>query len=260
MNMEMSPAKVQGIGDEGSRQRANHCEPEYMSLIPSDDNQIKSSRPTKIIVYFHGNAEDVGYSYELLVKMSVTYKCSVLAVEYPGYGIYRTESADAETLMINAQLVMQFLIEVQHYAEKDIILIGRSMGSGPACQLAVQYPSISALILLSPYTSLKQAVKTLLGTLASLIVRERFENIKLIEKVRCPTLIIHGQADEVIHESHAIALHQNCGGPSKLIMPAGMTHNDCEMQKDLIKPIEQFFIESNVMPTITEGAIRTIKQ
>ena len=47
-----------------------------------------STRPTKIIVYFHGNAEDVGISYEFLVKMSVTFKCSILAVEYPGYGIY----------------------------------------------------------------------------------------------------------------------------------------------------------------------------
>ena len=81
---------------------------------------------------------------------------------------------------------------MQKYNEKDIILIGRSMGSGPACALAVEYSSVSALVLLSPYTSLRQAVKTLLGTLASLIVRERFENLKLIEKVQCPTLLIHG--------------------------------------------------------------------
>jgi abhydrolase domain-containing protein 17 len=70
-----------------------------------------------------------------------------------------------------------------------------------------------------------------------MLVRERFENIEVIKKVRCPTLIIHGQADAVIHESHAIRLHENCGGPSKLIMPANMTHNDFEMQQDLIKPI-----------------------
>lgn len=157
-----------------------------------DETAVDATKPTKIIVYFHGNAEDVGISYELLVKMSVTFHCSVIAVEYPGYGIYRTENADAETLMTNAHLVMQYLIRVLHYSEKDIILMGRSMGSGPACELAVKYPSVSALVLLSPYTSLKQAVKTLLGTLASLIVRERFENIKLIQKVRCPTLLIHG--------------------------------------------------------------------
>ena len=41
-------------------------------------------------------------------------------------------------------------------------------------------------------------------------------------------------------------------------MPAGMTHNDCEMQKDIIKPIEQFFLESNVLPTVTEGTILKI--
>ena len=150
---------------------------------------------------------------------------------------------------------MQFLIEVLGYCEKDIILVGRSMGSGPACALATEYTHISALILLSPYTSLRQVAKSFIGTLASLFVRERFENLKLIEKVRCPTLIIHGQADELIPDSHAIQLYETCGGPSKLIMPEGMTHNEFSMQKDIIKPMEQFFVESNVIPTVTEGNI-----
>ena len=61
---------------------------------------------TKVIVYFHGNAEDVGHSYEFFVRISVTFKCSVLAVEYPGYGIYGTEAADAETIQLNAELVL----------------------------------------------------------------------------------------------------------------------------------------------------------
>ena len=43
-------------------------------------------------------------------------------------------------------------------------------------------------------------------------------------------------------------------------MPAGMTHNDCEMQKDLIKPIEQFFLESNIATTVTEGNIVKIRR
>ena len=38
-------------------------------------------------------------------------------------------------------------------------------------------------------------------------------------------------------------------------MPVGMTHNECDMSKDLIKPIGQFFLESNVVPTVTEGTI-----
>ena len=37
-----------------------------------------------------------------------------------------------------------------------------------------------------------------------------------------------------------------------------MTHNEFDMQKDIIRPIEQFFLESNVVPTVTEGNIFTI--
>jgi fermentation-respiration switch protein FrsA (DUF1100 family) len=134
------------------------------------------------------------------------------------------------------------------------------MGSGPTCALAADNPGVQALVLLSPYTSLKQAVKTILGTLASLIVRERFENFEVIKNVRCPTLIIHGQADTLLHESHAIQLHDNCGGPCKLIMPATMTHNDFDIQTDLIDPLKQFFLESNVVPTLGVGSILKLKR
>lgn len=71
--------------------------------------------------------------------------------------------------------------------------MGRSMGSGPACSLAAHYGFLTpALILVSPYTSLKKAVKSLLGSFPSIFVRERFDNLETIKKVRCPTLIIHG--------------------------------------------------------------------
>ena len=81
------------------------------------------------------------------------------------------------------------------------------MGTGPACEIASNFKKVSALILISPYTSLKAATRTLLGSLASLLVRERFDNLTAIEKVRCPTLIIHGQADTLIPDTHAIDLH-----------------------------------------------------
>lgn len=178
-------------------------------LIKVQESTSKSddTRGTKVILYFHGNAEDVSHTYELLVKLSVTFKCSVLAVEFPGYGVYKTEPSDADIVKLDSELVLQFLVRHLKYDLKDIILMGRSMGSGPSCALAADNPGVQALVLLSPYTSLKQAVKSILGTLASLIVRERFENHEVIKNVRCPTLIIHGQADTLLHESHAIQLH-----------------------------------------------------
>ena len=99
--IEQSPAKVQIISDEGVRQRAHNDGLEGTQMLPSFARH-DNTKPTKIIVYFHGNAEDVGISYELIVKMSIAFNCSVLAVEYPGYGVYRDEPADADTLLVNA--------------------------------------------------------------------------------------------------------------------------------------------------------------
>lgn len=77
-------------------------------------------------------------SYSLLLKLSVTLQCSVLGVEYPGYGVYQSEQADAETLLQNAHSVLNYLTGQLGYKESDLILVGRSMGSGPAVNLAVK--------------------------------------------------------------------------------------------------------------------------
>lgn len=180
------------------------------------------------MVYFHGNAEDIGSSYDFILKMTIAFGCSVLAVEYPGYGLYQQESSSAETIMQNADLVLEFLTQQIGYSNQDIILVGRSMGSGPATYLASKN-KVSSLVLVSPYTSLKAATRSYLGGIASVFVRERFDNLAVIPKVQCPTLIIHGQRDDLIPGSHAIELHRACGGPCKLIMPEQMTHNDFDI-------------------------------
>ena len=44
----------------------------------------------KLIIFFHGNAEDIGISYEMLDHLRTALKINVLAVEYPGYGVYES--------------------------------------------------------------------------------------------------------------------------------------------------------------------------
>jgi abhydrolase domain-containing protein 17 len=112
-------------------------------------------------------------------------------MEYPGYGLYRNEPSDSETIQYNANIVYDFILNSMKYDSKDVILFGRSMGSGPSTLLAANSKPAS-LILLSPYTSLKNAVKSLFGSVASALVKERFANYEMIKKVTCPVLIVHG--------------------------------------------------------------------
>ena len=70
------------------------------------------------------------------------------------------------------------------------------MGSGPATYLAAHY-NPGALILMSPYTSIKNVVRNKVGFL-SFLVAEHFDNITLMSNVSCPTFIVHGQKDSLI--------------------------------------------------------------
>ena len=42
-------------------------------------------------MYFHGNAEDLGYSENFLMHLVANFKINVLAMEYPSYGVYAEE-------------------------------------------------------------------------------------------------------------------------------------------------------------------------
>jgi hypothetical protein len=41
----------------------------------------------------------------------------------------------------------------------------------------------------------------------------------------------------MIPDTHAIELHTKCNGPSKLVMPEQMSHNDFDVYNDLVKPM-----------------------
>lgn len=61
----------------------------------------------------------------------------------------------------------------------------------------------AALILMSPFKSIREVAKDLVGWFLSLVVAERFRNIDLIREAVAPIFIVHGQKDKLIPYSHA---------------------------------------------------------
>ena len=95
---------------------------------------------SKLIIFFHGNAEDLGISYEMLDHMRTALRINIMAVEYPNYGIYEDpEGPSEEKIYRDAELVYNFVQQMSDLREKDIILLGRSLGSGPASYLAAKH-------------------------------------------------------------------------------------------------------------------------
>jgi fermentation-respiration switch protein FrsA (DUF1100 family) len=121
---------------------------------------------------------------------------------------------------------------------KDIVICGRSIGSGPAVYLAA-YRKPGALILISPFLSIRETANTILGVF-KFVVADRFNNIGVINNVSCPLLIIHGQKDNLIPFAHSIQLSEKTGGPYELLLPENMDHNEFNAFEDFLDPITNF--------------------
>jgi len=75
--------------------------------------------------------------------------------------------------------VWTYLTESLKISPSDIILFGRSLGSGPAIELAA-HVNPAALLLMTAYISIREVVASLAGRLAAYMVKERFRNIESI--------------------------------------------------------------------------------
>ena len=203
---------------------------------------------SKVLLYFHGNAEDVGLAYELMDHLRSTLLVHVIAMEYPGYGVYQGES-NAEQLVEDAENLFRYLVEEIKMSSRNILLFGRSIGSGPATALAAKM-NPGALLLMSAYTSIRSVVKSIAGSWAMYLVKERFNNIELMHRVTCPSFFVHGQQDELIPYENSQKLHESCSGPCSLILPKDMDHNEFDFFDDLSLPFSAFLMQCgiSVMP------------
>lgn len=166
----------------------------------------------------------------------------ILAVEYPGYGLYKTSTPDESKMKEDADIIFDYLTKFIGVHPSDIILFGRSMGSGPATYLASKNQAYS-LLLMSPYTSIKDVSRSLLGKLSFLltpIVYERFRNIDMMKDAKCPVFFLHGLRDRLIPHSHTMDLNQACPMVSFMHLPPNMDHNEFDFIDDLVSPFKDF--------------------
>lgn len=225
-------------------------------LSPDDDEvMLKTSDGTRIsglyfhgtrhqvILYFHGNAGDLsGWRFAAEDFTGLGYP--VLMIDYRGYG--KSEGHFSEDgFYRDAEAAYAYLINIKGFATQDIIVYGRSVGTGVAVHLASKH-KVNGLVLESPYTSFGQlANEKLPFFFPSLYLDYKFNNIEKITSVKCPVILIHGERDSLIPASHSKRLLPKIKGKSKLILIPQGSHNDLnsfpEYKSFLQKDLAEFF-------------------
>lgn len=165
-------------------------------------------------------------------------------MEYPGYGIYNGESS-ADQIAVDAQNVFDYLNIVMGVPESSIILFGRSIGSGPATLVAAKR-NPCALLLMSPFKSIRDIIHQQAGSILQYVVSDRFRNIDIMPEVTCPTFFVHGQRDQLISFTHSQEMLMKCGGPVSIVLPPMMDHNEFDFMEDLIQPFYNFLKQLNI--------------
>jgi pimeloyl-ACP methyl ester carboxylesterase len=171
-------------------------------------------RPTA--VYFHGNAQsaaELGWLARWFSEQGVGF----VAVEYPGYGEVPGNPSE-EGLYAAAEAALKSL------GHDDVILVGQSLGSGVAVEMATRGWG-KRLVLLSPYTSIPDAAQAAFPFVpARWLVRDQFDSASKAARVKIPTLVVHGDADEVV--PHALGAKLAPMLNAELFTAMGGTHND----------------------------------
>jgi abhydrolase domain-containing protein 17 len=171
------------------------------------------------LVYFHGNAEDLGTVEPHLRDLRDRLGVSVLGWDYRGYG-QSGGRPDEPTTLRDAQAVMAYVTGPLGVPPERVILYGWSLGSGPAVEVAANR-RVGGLILHSAFTSAFRVM-----TRVRILPFDKFVVLEKLPRVTCPVLVIHGTADQVIPFSHGLKLYAAVRGPKSKLWVEGAGHND----------------------------------
>jgi uncharacterized protein len=185
---------------------------------------FKAEQPRGAVLYFHGNAGDLS-SWGQVAGSFLSRGYSVLMPDYRGHG-KSVGSMSEEALHADARLMLEHLL--RDHPLKEIVVYGRSIGTGIALPLAAGLP-VKALVLETPFTQLADVAAVHYPWLpVRPLLRYPFNNTEALRRVTSPTWIIHGTHDRVIPYPLAATLAASAGREVRFITVEGGGHNDLE--------------------------------
>jgi fermentation-respiration switch protein FrsA (DUF1100 family) len=158
--------------------------------------ELRHPSAARTIVHFHNNRDTV----EGLVDLGRAVRergFNVVLAEYRGYGASKGRDPSEEGLYEDAEAVLD-LLAARGIGPPQIVLWGTSLGTGVAAEMARRGRG-SRLVLVSPYTSIPGLVADAVPFLpAGLLVPDHFDTLSKAGAIRVPTLVVHGDADEIV--------------------------------------------------------------
>ena len=219
-----------------------------------------SSSSHSTIMFFHGNAGNIGMRLPNALQMYRLLKVNVWLVEYRGYGDSDGVTPNEKGLKLDAEAAWNYAHKnsMRSVDPTKIFVFGRSLGGAVAFHLAryaqtTTHPSLKGVIVENTFTGISQMVDELMPLVApfkNLVLRISWNSLQIVPHLRTPTLFLAGDADELVPHSQMIELYKSMVSSAlcplvKMHVIKGGTHNESWAQggQDYWRSMQRFMSE-----------------
>ena len=212
--------------------RTDHGSQIQVKMIKKDENAL-------YLILSHGNAENIEGVYTWAINsLSNFVNVNIVMYEYTGYGINQEKTPSSEQYVYNdIEAVYHHLTDELKIPPNRIIAYGRSVGSGPSCYLAENYP-LGGLILNCGFMSVYRVIFKFRFTLPG----DMFPNIDRMKRITCPVCIFHSIKDEIVPFYHGKELYKAAKNKFDPLFIDGTSHNNIDkLSDDVFKHMQKFF-------------------
>jgi pimeloyl-ACP methyl ester carboxylesterase len=201
---------------------------EDVTLTTSDHEKIHAwwiaaDTSAPVLLFCHGNAGNISHRLES-IQIFHALGLNVVIFDYRGFG-RSSGTPDEEGTYRDAESVWNYLIAEKNFHPEQIVIFGRSLGSGIASWLARQHQP-GALILESSYTSLPDLGARIYPYFpVRLLARYHYPTVNNLRHINSPVLFIHSRDDEIIHFVLGEENFRQANEPKQFLEIQG-SHND----------------------------------
>jgi hypothetical protein len=177
-------------------------------------------------LWFHGNGGNIGHRVEEIGQIQQRLGVNLFIFDYQGYGKSEGRPSEQATY-VDARAALRYLYSRSDVDRKQIVYFGRSLGAAVSVELAVEHPPMG-IVLVAPFASLGEMAKAAYSWIpfASWLARNRYNSLARINQVAVPSIIIHGEQDEIVPVSQGQKLYRAANQPKRFLALPAAGHND----------------------------------
>jgi hypothetical protein len=178
-----------------------------------------------VVLFCHGNAGNVTHRADVLRMLHNRVGVSVLVFDYQGFGRSDGKPSGAG-ILADARAARAWLAGREKIAERDVVLMGESIGGAAAVDLAAR-DGAKALILESTFDRLPDVAAYHVPWLpVRWLMQTRLDSAALIGNYRGPLFQVHGEADTIVPLEFGRRLFAAANEPKHFMLLPGHDHND----------------------------------